>query len=375
MASQWKDSVTRILLHLIWFAISIFIILGRRFLPKTELREKLFGDYSRNEWNLLLDFAIQFMQSHRDLYLKDFKHYRFIDHLYVPLIKQPLQFKKDEFQTSYGTTIRGEWIIPSDEIDANRAILYFHGGAFCFCNINTHRHVVAFIARAARTRAFVFAYRRAPEFQYPCQMDDGMEVYAHLMSVHGGGFKPENIVFVGDSAGGCMAVGIPLHLKAANKPLPKAIAVMSPCVDFTMSSDSWRKNHKSDFLPSAHLATEFAKFYVPPSYKLDDPNISPIFADLSSLPPMLIQVSNTEQLYDDSVKLEARAKECNVKATLDVYDNQPHVFQAFGGKKSKLAISKLGTWIAQNWKEAEDPAKSKHQRHLSLRELISNEIL
>jgi len=329
---------------------SVVMVFTRRIVPVSiASTERSFGSReSRNRWSMFCDIAIQVMQMRRDEFQNSIHFLRKrTDHLGLPVDKSKIRIEKVNVKASKcDLRIHGEWLIPKNgELDSSKAILYFHGGGFCLCSIDTHRHLAASVAIASKTRTFLFSYRRTPEHAYPAQINDSIEAFRYICSKEGGNYDPKNIAFVGDSAGGNLAVSLPLHLKESNESLPGAIAVMSPWADLTNSSESWFKNRSNDYLPSAHLMFEFSRFYVPDSMRYDSPKISPVFADLTGFPPMYIQVSSSEQLYDDSMRLESNAKECNVDVRMDVWKDLPHVFQAFTGKQAKQAIQTLGEWV------------------------------
>jgi len=340
----------RVLICLGTLIASVVMVLTRRLLPlwlqDIEIVKNSYGAKEKNSWNVILDIAITFIQMQRaHLNSQIMMIRKRTDPLGLPCDKTKVRIERVLIKSSKGEDIEAEWLIPLDEYDSSRAMLYFHGGGFCLCSINTHRQLVANIAIASKTRALIFAYRRTPEHPYPAQIEDSREAYRFMCSARGGAHQPKKIIFVGDSAGGGLALSAAIHFRDAQEPLPGAIVMISPWVDLTNDSESWQNNAATDFLPPAHLMFEFTKLYAPTHIKFDDPRISPLYGDLHGLPKLYIQVSDSEQLYDDSVRLEQKARSQNVDVTLRLFKGLPHVFQSFGGANATLAIGEIGQWV------------------------------
>jgi acetyl esterase/lipase len=209
--------------------------------------------------------------------------------------------------------------------DADAVILYFHGGVYVIGSAATSVPLVAELARRTGARVITLDYRLAPEHPYPAAVDDARAAYQGLLEQ---GVEPGQIALAGESAGGGMAVATLLALRDAGTPLPSCALLMSPYADLTLSGDSLNDRAARD----RTLTPEGLRLRVPDyvaGADAADPLISPVFADLTGLPPLLIQVGTNEILLSDALRLAARAAMADVTVTLDVTDRVPHVFQAF----------------------------------------------
>lgn len=212
----------------------------------------------------------------------------------------------------------GEWIIPNGA-DQGKALMYIHGGGFISGNCDSHRmHAIKF-AKGSKKRCLLFDYRLAPEYPFPAALDDCVKAVAWLRS---NGF--DDIVIGGESAGGTLTLTTVLSLKERGLPLPNAVFVISPVTDLSCSAKSFAINARKDIalLGSWDMWT---KMYVGDN-DVNTPLISPIYGDLSSLPPMLICVGTNEIHLDDAVGIAKKASECGVDVTLDKWHGMVHAF-------------------------------------------------
>ncbi len=210
-------------------------------------------------------------------------------------------------------------------IDSANVILYFHGGVYVIGSANASMPLVADLARRTRSKVVSVDYRLAPEHPHPAAVEDAMALYEGLLSQ---GTAPGNIAFSGESAGGGLVVAALLAISDVGTPMPSAAFVMSPWVDLTVSGASIIDKQEVDPLLTGEGLRWGAGNYVggaDPSA----PYISPIFADLTGLPPLLIQVGSHEILLSDAVRLADRAANSDLAVTLDVVPGVPHVFQAY----------------------------------------------
>lgn len=206
-----------------------------------------------------------------------------------------------------------------------RVVLYFHGGAFVLCSSKTHRALLMRIV--SKTGAVVLApdYRRPPENPWPAPVDDCLDCYKWLLEE--AGQSPANIVFAGDSAGGGLVVAVLAAAKTAGLPLPSGGILWSPWVDLTDSfSGSWTSNQRTDFLPR-DWAAKFASAYAGGDENLA--NASPCTQSLAGLPPLLIEVGDSECLHDQVVAFAEKAEEAGVDVELHVSVGMVHVFPLF----------------------------------------------
>jgi epsilon-lactone hydrolase len=209
--------------------------------------------------------------------------------------------------------------------DAGRTLVYFHGGAYTAGSIGSHRALATELSRAARLRVLNVDYRLAPEHPHPAAVEDAVTVARFLWKQ---GVPPERIAFGGDSAGGGLVVAALVALRDAGDALPAAAVCLSPWTDLTLTRDSHTSRAAID--PMVRLpALAVSRDAYAAGRDLRSPTLSPLFASLAGLPPMLVQVGSAELLLDDSTELVANARRAGVDATLEVWDDMIHVFQAF----------------------------------------------
>jgi acetyl esterase/lipase len=212
------------------------------------------------------------------------------------------------------------------ETDAANVILYFHGGVYVIGSAATSVPLVSDLARRTGAKAITLDYRLAPEHPYPAAVDDAQAAYEGLLEQ---GLDPGQIALAGDSAGGGLAVAVLLALRDAGKPLPSCAFLMSPYADLTMSGDTFLENQALDPILTPSGVRLRVPDYVVDGADASDPYISPVFGDLTGLPPLLIQVGSNEILLSDALRLAARAATADVAVTLEVTPGVPHVFQGY----------------------------------------------
>jgi acetyl esterase/lipase len=209
-------------------------------------------------------------------------------------------------------------------------ILHVHGGGFAVGSARGSVGLVSNLARKSGMRAVAVDYRLAPEHPYPAALQDVTAVYRALREQLG---DTAPIVVAGESAGGNLAIELlisGLTMPAARLTMPAAAVLFSPMTDLTVSGDSYRTNADRDpNITAAAIATRADDYLRGTGTAPDDPLVSPIFADLAGLPPLLIQAGSYEVLLDDATTLAARAAAHDVDVILDITPGVPHVFQAF----------------------------------------------
>jgi monoterpene epsilon-lactone hydrolase len=218
-----------------------------------------------------------------------------------------------------------EVTIEGDE--AESVILYFHGGVYVIGYAAATVPLVGDLVRRTGTKAITLEYRLAPEHPYPAAVEDARAAYEGLLAE---GIAPGQIALAGESAGAGLAVALLLALRDAGVQLPSCAYLMSPYVDLTLSGETLAAKREVDPL----LTPEGLRARVPDyvgAADAADPLISPIFGDLTGLPPLLIQAGSHEVLLSDAVRLAGQAAICDVPVTLDVTPGVPHVFQAYAG--------------------------------------------
>jgi acetyl esterase/lipase len=220
-----------------------------------------------------------------------------------------------------------------------RALLWFFGGGYCLGSPASTRGVAARIAAATGAWALVPAYRLCPEHLMEANLQDGLTAYRWLLRELGSADR----IFVGGlSAGGGLALRLLCALRDAGDPLPVAATVVSPWTDLAMTGPSIEKNAASDAIFSADSFGRMMKTNLASVTDPLDPRISPLYADLSNLPPLIIHVSGTEMLLDDSVRLAERARSAGVDVKLRVFPGLWHGFPASGGiPEARRAINEI----------------------------------
>lgn len=217
-----------------------------------------------------------------------------------------------------------EWLTPPG-VRTDAAVLYFHGGGYAIGSPRSHRHLAAAIARAAGTRALLLDYRLAPENPYPAALDDAVAAYQWLLAR---GIAPGRIVLGGDSAGGGLTVATLLALRDRGVPRPAGGVCISPWVDLTCSGASYATKAAADPIVTRDGVEAMAQAYVGTGDR-KAPLVSPLYADLHALPPLLIQVGSDEVLLDDAIGLGARARAAGVEVTVEEWPQMVHVWHWF----------------------------------------------
>jgi acetyl esterase/lipase len=239
--------------------------------------------------------------------------------------------------------VPAEWVA-APGVRSDAAILYLHGGGYAIGSIATHRMIAANISRAAGVRLLLIDYRLAPEHPHPAAVEDATAAYRFLLAQ---GLAPGNIAISGDSAGGGLTVATLLALRDAGDPLPACAVPLSPWVDMEQSAESYSTRCDLDPMCTAAGLKEMADWYLA-GQDHRTPLASPVHADLSGLPPLLVQVGDHEVLLDDSVRLVERAKAAGVDATLEVEEEGIHVFQAFPVPEAEEAIARLAAFVGRH---------------------------
>jgi monoterpene epsilon-lactone hydrolase len=219
--------------------------------------------------------------------------------------------------------------------ESEQVILYFHGGVYVIGYAAATVPLVGDLVRRTGAKGVTLEYRLAPEHPYPAAVEDARAAYEGLLAQ---GIAPEQIALAGESAGGGLAVALLLALRDAGVPLPSCAYLMSPYVDLTLSGESLAGKRELDPLLTPDGLAARVPDYVGGA-DAADPLISPIFGDLSGLPPLLIQVGSHEVLLSDALRLAARAAIADVPVSLEVTPGVPHVFQAYAGLIDEAAAA------------------------------------
>ena len=215
--------------------------------------------------------------------------------------------------------------ITVDGIEPRHVVLYFHGGVYVMGDAFLAAGLAAQIARRTRAKVISVGYRLAPEHPYPAAADDALAAYQALLQ---NGTDPAGIVFAGESAGGGLAIATLVNARDHGLPLPAAAYVMSPYADLTLAGTTMQTKRDADPLLSPDALQARVSDYTA-GHDAALPLISPVFADLSGLPPLIIQAGTHEVLLDDAIRLARQAATADVQVSLDITPAVPHVFQAY----------------------------------------------
>ncbi|HET7050010.1 MAG TPA: alpha/beta hydrolase [Solirubrobacteraceae bacterium] len=215
--------------------------------------------------------------------------------------------------------------ITVDGIEPRYVVLYFHGGVYVMSDAFLAAGLASQVGRRTQAKVISVDYRLAPEHPYPAAVDDALAAYEGMLQ---SGIAPSEVAFAGDSAGGGLAIATLVNARDRGLPLPAAAFVMSPYADLTLAGTTIDTKREVDPLLSREaLEARIRDYTAGQDAALD--LISPIFADLSGLPPLIIQAGSHEVLLDDAVRLAQRAASADVEVMLDITAEVPHVFQAY----------------------------------------------
>ncbi|GAA3238957.1 alpha/beta hydrolase [Dactylosporangium siamense] len=230
------------------------------------------------------------------------------------------------------------WVEPPT---SDAVMLYIHGGGFISGSVWTHRKLAGHLAAASGTKALLVSYPYAPEQVYPAQLDQVTSAYTWLLDQGGG-----PLVLAGDSCGGWLALALAVRARDRGLPLPAAMLLISPWVDLAQRGASYRSNADADPFFHKDLVDGLAAGFLGPA-SATDPGIDLLRADLTGLPPMLIQAGGDEALVDDSRALHARAGAASQLSRLEVFPGQQHTFQMAAGTTSVAdqAVQNFATWV------------------------------
>lgn len=239
--------------------------------------------------------------------------------------------------------VPGEWLMTGRNIIAGRVVLYFHGGAYFFGSPRSHRAVTWRLSRACRAKVLALNYRQPPDWHFPAPLDDAVSAYKGLLDQ---GYLPQNIIFAGDSAGGNLVLVALLRLREMKLPLPSAGVLISPWADLTCTGETFSSNAQADPLLPVN-AIRFAAAAYSAREDVRHPLLSPVFADLSGLPPLLIQVGSTEVLLSDAERVADNARRDGVEVHYQVWENMMHVFHVLAAwlPEAQLAMAEIGAFV------------------------------
>ena len=214
------------------------------------------------------------------------------------------------------------WLIRKDDNPEDKIVYYIHGGGFVNSCTRSRMKFISYVVRNFHNNVFSIDYRLAPEYMYPCALNDCLEGYETLLK----DYKNENIVFVGESAGGNLILSLSLLLKEKGLQQPAAIFSNSPATQLADYTDSYRNySLKRDFIVTEGIIENTEGIY----FNKEDarnPYVSPLYGDLKGLPPVWLSASNCECLLDDSIMMHEKLKEAGNDTILQTYDDLCHAF-------------------------------------------------
>ena len=237
----------------------------------------------------------------------------------------------------------GMWAVPKQCVE-DRVLLCMHGGGFISGSIYTHRKLFGHLAKATGARALIFDYHLAPGHTHPSQVDESTAVYRWLL---GEGIRPDHIAFTGDSAGGGLAITTQLRAREQGLSLPAAALPFSPWVDMEVTGKSYETNQDRDPFFYQESVRQFAGIFLGEGGDPTDPLANPLYADVSGLGPIYVQVGGDETLLDDARRLAEHGRRAGVDVRLDVFPGMLHTFQMAAGRAPEAdeAIGRMADWV------------------------------
>jgi acetyl esterase/lipase len=235
-----------------------------------------------------------------------------------------------------------EWLVPSGAV-GDEVILYLHGGAYTAGSCASHRNAVSHIARAAGIRLLLPEYRLAPEHPFPAALEDGLAAWRWLLER---GMRPEKVILAGDSAGGGLALAVMVAARDEGLPLPGAASLISAWTDLAATGGSLKsRNDKDPWFDADEIAPMARNYHQETDPK--NPLVSPLYAALDGLPPLMLQVGDHEVLLSDTTRVAEKAREAGVDVTLRVWPGMWHVWHFFVGRmpEAKQAILEMAAFI------------------------------
>lgn len=256
-----------------------------------------------------------------------------------------MTFSPEGMHVSRATSspVPADWVT-MPESEKNRVFLFVHSGSFIFGQSKLHLSLAARLCALTRATALAVDYRIAPENPFPAAPEDVAGAYEWLLEE---GHDPSRIQIVGDSAGGGIALGALLLLRERNLPMPAAMTLLAPWADMTMSGRSMLTNaRKSSLSNNIEIMMICRELYLQ-GHMPADPLASPVFADLSGMPPAFIQVSTSDILLDDALRIDAKLRTAKSETELRFHPPMPHGWQRLGTllPESRRAIGEIGAFM------------------------------
>lgn len=242
--------------------------------------------------------------------------------------------------------IGAERLTPPGDTDG-RTILYLHGGGYCLGSPATVRGLGAGIALAAKAVVLDLDYRLAPEHPCPAGIEDALTAYDAVLAE---GVDPARLAIGGDSAGGGLTVATLVAIRDSGRPLPAAGFGISPWTEAATFGSTVDTNAELDPMVSRQSLERLAAWYAG-DLPREDPRVSPARADLTGLPPLLVQVGEAECLLDDARGFADVARAAGVDVTYEPWPDMIHVWHMFAPRLAAAneALETIGSWLAKHW--------------------------
>ena len=239
--------------------------------------------------------------------------------------------------------IPAEWVSVKRSHMKKFVIFYCHGGGYNTGSYHYARSITNKLSSSTSMDVLSFDYRLAPEYPYPAATEDAMAVWDYLMYL---GYGARDVIVAGDSAGGNLALSLCRRLRADGRRMPRALLLMSPWTDMTMSGPSYQERAESDPMLTPDYIEAVRRAYAG-GRDFRDPDLSPLLGDLSGFPPTLIQVGDHEILYSDAASLGAALRQAQVPCRLEVSAGMWHVFQMFPTRKAAAAMDSAARFLLE----------------------------
>ena len=238
------------------------------------------------------------------------------------------------------------WRILPPAHEEGRCLLYLHGGGYCMGDGRTHGDLAARLGRAARARVLLPEYRLAPAHPFPAAVDDALAVYRALLDE---GQDPARLVLGGDSAGGGLTLALLGRVRDAGLPLPAAAACMSPWTDLACTGESLKSRAELDPMLHVPVVRELARTYLGDADP-KNPSASPLWADPTGFPPVVVHVGSAEVLHDDAIRWVEKAEAAGVTVSLRVWEDMFHVFQICAGMMDEghESLKEMGLFLREH---------------------------
>jgi epsilon-lactone hydrolase len=234
------------------------------------------------------------------------------------------------------------WAVPKEGVE-DRVVLCLHGGGFFGGSMYTHRKLFGHLAKAIGARALIPDYRRTPEHVHPAPVDDATAAYRWLLDQ---GTSANHIAVTGDSSGGGLTITAMLRAREWGLPTAAALMPLSPWVDMELTGDSYESNREKDAFFYKEVVQGLVEMLLGEDGDRKDPLANPLYADLTGLPPIYIQVGGDETLLDDGRSLAEHARKAGVEVSIDIFPDQQHTFQMAAGRAAEAdeAVDLLANW-------------------------------